>query len=189
MFTIQLQDQVDIWKQLCEFYLEPQAQIIDYTYGTGATWGNVKEGTYCITKTDAVPTAEDVIKTFKGKMCSPKRTSHIRIGSPQERHIEKRQILCSHEAAPRGSKSGTQGIDNSCHHLPASYQLEAWGKRGGIMGIAKKQSPIASTMCSAALRAIVPYQLSLAVCEAAERDLAAMKNMSLAFATGSGGLG
>lgn len=62
MFTIFLQKQADIWHDLLEFYFPNGASIIDYTYGTGATWWNTSASKYKITKTDAEPMDKSVIK-------------------------------------------------------------------------------------------------------------------------------
>jgi len=101
--------------------------------------------------------------SFVPKMCKPKRTEH-------------NAEVCSHEVPPRGSKAGTQGIGVDCPHLK-TIKNERGGNKEGIMEYGraswkrKRQSPIASTMRSAVLRAVVPYALSLAMCEAAEHDL------------------
>jgi len=62
MFTILLQKQADIFRDLLEFYLPNGGSVIDFTYGTGATWWNTQPGRYKITKTDAAPSTPDTIQ-------------------------------------------------------------------------------------------------------------------------------
>ena len=61
MFTILMDKQADIWRHFLEFYYPQGAKVIDFTYGTGATWWATPTQ-YLITKTDAVPNDESVIK-------------------------------------------------------------------------------------------------------------------------------
>ena len=61
MFTILMDKQADIWRHFLEFYYPQGAKVIDFTYGTGATWWATPVQ-YQITKTDAVPNDESVIK-------------------------------------------------------------------------------------------------------------------------------
>ncbi len=61
MLTILMDKQADIWRHFLEFYYPQGAKVIDFTYGTGATW-RATPTQYLITKTDAVPNDESVIK-------------------------------------------------------------------------------------------------------------------------------
>lgn len=61
MFTILMDKQADIWRHLLEFYFPSGAKVIDFTYGTGATWWPTTS-LYQITKTDAVPNDASVIR-------------------------------------------------------------------------------------------------------------------------------
>jgi hypothetical protein len=65
-----------------------------------------------------------------------------------------------HAAAPRGSKTGIQGV--TCNHVYAGGHTDAQFARHGIRKDEK----------TAANRAIVPYGLSLEMCLACEKDLA-----------------
>ena len=100
--------------------------------------------------------------SFVPKMCRPKRQHQ----SWWKTKDENGRAGCPHAEVPRGSGKGICGIGGARHiaALKNERGYPVGGTYRAYNNIARSER--------AALRAVIPYGLSLAMCEAAERDLA-----------------